>query len=85
MNITNIPTDFPQNPFDGSPRIDDTQKAYLSGASIAMDRMASEVPLDAEALAAVVESDVVVVSGSYDHVERVLDALEVPYSTVQPG
>ena len=65
--------------------IDNTQAAYLGGASIARDRMASEAPLDAEALAAVVASDIVVVSGCYDHVERVLQALEVPFQTVQPG
>ena len=64
---------------------DNGQKAYLSGASIAKDRMAREAPLDAEALAAIVESDIVVVPGCYDHVERVLQALEVPYQTIQSG
>ena len=72
-----------------SPTMNDTpdngQKAYLSGASIARDRMAREAPLDAEALAAIVESDIVVVPGCYDHVERVLQALEVPYQTIQSG
>jgi hypothetical protein len=59
-------------------------RSYMSGASIAMDRMAREAPLDAAALAAVEASDIVMVSGCYDHVERVLQALEVPYSTVEP-
>ncbi len=78
MNISAI---FPPS-YEG---FDNTQKAYLSGASIARDRMAREAPLDAAALAAIVESDIVVVSGRYDHVERVLLALEVPYQTVAPG
>lgn len=84
-NDMNIPTTIPQSPSDMPDELDNTQAAYLGGASIAWDRMASEAPLDAEALAAVVASDIVVVSGSYDHVERVLQALEVPYQTVQPG
>ena len=81
----NIPTILPQSPSDMPDELDNTQAAYLGGASIARDRMAREAPLDAEALAAVVASDIVVVSGCYDHVERVLQALEVPYQTVQPG
>ena len=84
-NDMNIPTLLPQSPSDMSDELDNTQAAYLGGASIARDRMAREAPLDAEALAAVVASDIVVVSGCYDHVERVLQALEVPYQTVQPG
>ena len=84
-NDMNIPTILPQSPSDMPDELDNTQAAYLGGASIAKDRMANEAPLDAEALAAVVASDIVVVSGCYDHVERVLQALEVPYRTVQPG
>ena len=30
-------------------------------------------------------SDIVVVRGSYDHVERVLDALELPFTAVDPS
>ena len=84
-NDMNIPTILPQSPSGMPDELDNTQAAYLGGASIAKDRMANEAPLDAEALAAVVASDIVVVSGCYDHVERVLQALEVPYRTVQPG
>ncbi len=84
-NHMNIHTILPQSPSNMPDEIDNTQAAYLGGASIARDRMANEAPLDAEALAAVVASDIVVVSGCYDHVERVLQALEVPYQTVQPG
>ena len=84
-NDMNIPTILPQSPSNMPDELDNTQAAYLGGASIARDRMANEAPLDAEALAAVVASDIVVVSGCYDHVERVLQALEVPFQTVQPG
>ena len=48
------------------------RRSYRSGAKIAKERMAREAPLDAEALAAVEASDVVVVPGAYDHVDRVL-------------
>ncbi|SVA44647.1 uncharacterized protein METZ01_LOCUS97501 [marine metagenome] len=47
--------------------------------------MSTEAPLAAEALAAIQESDIVAVTGCYDHVERVLGALDVPYQTVEPG
>ena len=76
MNFYN---DSPPN--DG----DKTQRAYNAGANIARNRMATEAPLAAEALAAIQESDIVVVTGCYDHVERVLGALDVPYQTVEPG
>ena len=64
---------------------DKTQRAYSAGANIARNRMATEAPLAAEALAAIQESDIVAVTGCYDHVERVLGALDVPYQTVGPG
>ncbi|HVM34041.1 MAG TPA: hypothetical protein VM784_01730 [Actinomycetota bacterium] len=58
------------------------RRAYRSGGRIAKERMAVEAPLDAEALAAVEASDVVVVRGTYDHVELVLDALEIPHTPI---
>ena len=64
---------------------DKTQRAYSAGANITRNRMSTEAPLAAEALAAIQESDIVVVTGCYDHVERVLGALDVPYQTVEPG
>jgi len=82
MDISSV---LPQS----SPTMDDApdnvKVAYMSGASIAKDRMAREAPLNAAALAAIVESDIVVVAGCYDHVERVLRALEVPYRAIQSG
>ena len=75
------------NFFNDSPPndTDKTQLAYSAGANIARNRMSTEAPLAAEALAAIQESDIVVVTGCYDHVERVLGALDVPYQTVGPG
>ena len=64
---------------------DKTQRAYSAGANITRNRMSTEAPLAAEALAAIQESDIVAVTGCYDHVERVLGALDVPYQTVEPG
>ena len=64
---------------------DKVQRSYMAGASMARSRMAEEAPLDAEALAAVKASDIVVVPGQYDHVEQVLVALDVPFKTVHPG
>ncbi|HEY3238658.1 MAG TPA: hypothetical protein VGL92_03755 [Acidimicrobiia bacterium] len=64
---------------------DDRQRAYAAGARMSKMKMAEEAPLDAAALDAVEASDIVVVGGHYDHVERVLDALELPYLALQPG
>jgi hypothetical protein len=58
--------------------------AYRVGAKIAWDRIAREAPLDARALRAVEASDIVVVTGNYDQVELVLDALGMPYQLVTP-
>jgi hypothetical protein len=64
--------------------MDDRQRAYAAGARMSKLKMAEEAPLDAAALEAVEASDIVVVQGNYDHVERVLDALELPYQRVRP-
>jgi hypothetical protein len=56
--------------------------AYALGASIQKQRMAKTAPLDAEALSRVEASDVIVVPGGYDHVELVLEALEVPFQVI---
>lgn len=59
--------------------------AYRLGAKMAMDRMSQEAPLDAEALRRVTASDIVVVRGHYDHVETVLQSLEMPHQTIEAG
>ena len=61
------------------------QSAYQVAGTITKGRMAREAPLAAAALEAVEASDIVVVKGCYDHVEQVLDALDVPYRVVEPG
>ena len=59
-------------------------KAYRAAAAIHRDRLRREAPDRARVLDEVEASDVVVVAGCYDHVESVLDALEVPHTLVQP-
>ena len=67
-----------------NPETDSRLNAYQAAGKISKSRMAQEAPLDAAALEAVEASDIVVVTGCYDHVEQVLGALEVPYTTVDP-
>ena len=67
-----------------APPGDARQRAYSAGAKVARHRMRVEAPEDADALERVQASDVVVIDGSYDHVGRVFDALELPYSRVGP-
>ena len=68
-----------------NPETDSRLNAYQAAGKISKSRMAQEAPLDAAALEAVVASDIVVVTGCYDHVEQVLGALEVPYQVAGPG
>lgn len=66
------------------PAREQRERAYRSGARMARERIARERPLDADALTRVEASDIVVVSGIYDHVDRVLSALEMPYTRLTP-
>ncbi|MEX2375046.1 MAG: hypothetical protein WD942_05595 [Dehalococcoidia bacterium] len=68
-----------------TPTTDRRVRAYRAGARMTRARIQKEAPLDAEALACVTASDVVVVPGSYDHVERVLEALEMPFTRIDAG
>jgi len=62
---------------------DDRQhRSYHVGGRISRERIARDAPDDHEALEAVERSDIVVVTDIYDHVEWVLDALDLPYTTV---
>ena len=61
------------------------EQSYRAGARITRERMAAESPVTAGLLASVDASDVVVVRGAYDHVERVLGALGLPYQAVDPA
>lgn len=67
------------------PTNDRTRRSYQAGGRIARERIARENPSHHEALEAVKASDVIVVRGSYDHVEMVLDVIGVPHSTIDPG
>jgi len=60
------------------------RRAYEVGGRTTRDRIAREAPLDHEALEAVQSSDIVVVRGTYDHVEWVLEALSLPFVAVEP-
>jgi hypothetical protein len=70
----------------GGPGADDRRRAaYDAAAEIARKKMERDAPEGAEALKRVDESDIVVVEGQFDSVERVLRALELPFSTVSTG
>ena len=56
--------------------------AYRAAAHITKERLMRDHPERARVLDEVVQSDVVVVAGQYDHVESVLRALEVPHTVV---
>ena len=61
---------------------DRQQRAYAAGARMAKARISCQAPEDARALDEVEASDVVVVGGCYDHVERVLGVLDLPYTAL---
>ena len=61
----------------------DRMKSYKVAADISKSRMAKEAPLSAAALEEIEASDIVVVRDIYDHVEQVLEALQVPFQLVR--
>jgi hypothetical protein len=61
------------------------QRAYRAAAQITREQLRRDAPGRARTLDEVEQSDVVVVAGIYDHVESVLQALEVPHSLVTPA
>ena len=61
---------------------DRQRAAYDAAAEMARRKIERDAPRDAEALKRVAASDIVVARGSYDHVELVLQALELPFTTV---
>lgn len=60
------------------------KKAYKASSKILEKRMAKERPMDLEILKKVSESSIIIVAGSYDKVEMVLDMIKVPYILIQP-
>lgn len=61
-----------------------SERAYRAAGRMVRDKVRRDQPLDAAALEALEASDVVVVRGGYDHVERVLRALGLPFEEVEP-
>jgi len=47
-------------------------------------RLQHDAPADAALLASVHGKDIVVIAGSMDHIEQVLDAARIPYTLIQP-
>ncbi len=61
---------------------DKRDRAYRAAAHITREQLRRDAPERARALDSVSRSDVVVVAGRYDHVESVLEALEVPHTVI---
>ena len=59
------------------------EKAYNVSAKILKKRMEKERPMDLEILEQVKDSSIIIVAGSYDRVENVLDMIKVPYVLIQ--
>ena len=64
---------------------DKHDRAYRAAAHITREQLRRDAPERARALDDVQQSDVVVVAGQYDHVESVLEALEVPHTVIGTG
>jgi hypothetical protein len=64
---------------------DKRQRAYRAASLLTREELRRDAPERAAVLAAVEKSDVIVVSGIYDRVEDVLDALEVQHTVVAPA
>jgi hypothetical protein len=60
------------------------EQAYKASSKILKKRMEKERPMDLEILEKVKESSIIIVAGSYDRVETVLDLINIPYVLIQP-
>ena len=60
------------------------EKAYGASAKIMEKKMEKERPLDLEILKKVKDSSIIIVAGSYDKIELVLDLIKVPYVLIEP-
>jgi hypothetical protein len=63
---------------------DKRMRAYRAASHLTREGLRRDAPERAAVLDAVPKSDVVVVSGIYDHVEDVLDALDVQHTVIAP-
>jgi hypothetical protein len=60
------------------------EKAYNASAKIMEKKMQKERPLDFDILKEVKDSSIIIVAGSYDKIELVLDLIKVPYVLIEP-
>jgi hypothetical protein len=58
---------------------------YAAGARLALDGLSDQRPDLADVFARTTARDIVVVEGTMDRVEQILDLLAVPYTRVAPG
>ncbi|HEY0089643.1 MAG TPA: hypothetical protein VGB37_12415, partial [Candidatus Lokiarchaeia archaeon] len=63
---------------------DKMKKAYQASSKILEKRMEKERPLDLEILKKVKNSSIIIIAGSYDKIEIVLDLIKIPYVLIQP-
>ncbi len=61
------------------------EKAYNVSAKIMEKKMQKERPLDFDILKEVKDSSIIIVAGSYDKIELVLDLINVPYVLIEPN
>lgn len=60
------------------------KKAYQASSKILEKRMEKERPADLEVLKKVKDTTIIIVAGSYDKIEMVLDLIKVPFVLIQP-
>lgn len=60
------------------------EQAYKASSKILEKKMAKERPLDLEILKKVKDTSIIIITGSYDKIELVLDLIKVPYILIQP-
>jgi len=62
----------------------DMTSSYRIAQELFKDRLRKQSPETLELLEDIHAADVIVVGGTYDHIEQVLDAADTPYTLVQP-
>jgi hypothetical protein len=65
-------------------KFESMNQAYKASSKILEKRMEKERPIDLEILKKVDESSIIIVAGTYDKIELVLDLINVPYVLIQP-
>ncbi len=60
------------------------EQAYKASSKILEKRMAKERPKDLEILKKIKDSSIIIVAGSYDKIELVLDLIKIPYVLIEP-